>query len=140
MNSAYIMGTSLTKLRRFSHKVCFVINTHFPPSRGKCRSPKTLGWRVAALHAPWAPSPNFLLNITSFKTSNSSEYHTFYLKTASNTESLIQLQLQTNTFHLPKITSTAKKNQQFPQNKEEKYSHHKIYKGKITSIHTPITL
>ena len=48
---------------------------------------KTLCWRVGALHTLWAHSPNFLLNISSFKTSNSSEYHTFYLKTAYNMQS-----------------------------------------------------
>jgi len=65
---------------------------------------------------------------TPFKTSSSSEYHTFYLKTASNIKSLTQLWLKTNiillphTFSLPKITSTTMKNQQIAWSKEGKYS------------------
>jgi hypothetical protein len=41
---AYIMGTSLTKLRLFFHKVSFVIDTIFPPLHEMLydRSPKTL--------------------------------------------------------------------------------------------------
>jgi len=60
---------------------------------------------------------------TPFKTSSSSEYHTFYLKTASNIESSTQFWLKTSTsllphiFHLPKITSTTMKNQQIARNK-----------------------
>ena len=86
---------------------------------------------------------------TPFKTSNYSEYHTFYLKTASNTESSHQLWLKTNTsllphiFHLPKITSTTMKNQQIARNKEDTYSLSHLphnLKRKKTSMNTPITL
>ena len=65
---------------------------------------------------------------TPFKTTNSSEYHTFYLKTASNIESLTQLWLNTNTsllphiFHLPNFTLTTTKNQKIARNKEDTYS------------------
>ena len=63
-----------------------------------------------------------------FKTSNSSEYYNFYLKTASNIESSTQLCLKTNTsllphiFHLPKITSTTMKNLKIVRNKYNTYT------------------
>jgi len=65
---------------------------------------------------------------SSFKITNSSEYHTLYPKTLSNIESVNQLRLKTNLsllphiFHLSKITSTTEKNQQVSPNKEEKYT------------------
>jgi hypothetical protein len=75
--------------------------------------------------------PHLHFNITftyfpelSFKTSNSSEHHTFYLKTASNIESSLvkDKHKPAPSFHLSKITATTTKNQEIARNNEEKYS------------------
>jgi len=63
-----------------------------------------------------------------FKTSNSSEHQTFYLKTVSNIESLSQLQLKINIspppphFTYQKLPQLQQKNQQISWYNEEKYS------------------
>jgi hypothetical protein len=72
----------------------------------------------------------------SFKTSHSSKHHTFYLKTASNIESLSQLQLKTNkppTFHyrkLPELQQKLNRLHGIMKKNTLSSTYHKIYNRK----------
>ena len=81
--------------------------------------------------------------------SNSSEYHIFYLKIASNMESLTQLRLKTNiasshthfTYQkLPQLQDRINRLQGIKEKNIPSSTYHKIYKRKTTSVHTSITL